>query len=140
MKLICKYFSAMAMKAPQQVKMGDLSNPTNAAPACVLKEDVPQCSMDQLLAILWWIAVCPWNILQRAAVGLWTVISHAASRTVTGLCSAAIGLWAGLCSVALSYMRRLAMIIVLDIFLGSLDISSDIVNGCLFLNGGEWWK
>lgn len=133
------------MKDPQPVEMGDLSNPTNAAPACVLKEDVPamqpRCSMDLLLAILWWIAVCPWNVLQRAAVGLWTVLSHAASKTVTGPCSAAIGLWAGLCSVALSNnMRRLAMIIVLDIFLGSLDISSDIVNGCLFLNGGEWWK
>ena len=32
------------------------------------------------------------------------------------------------------------MIIVFDIFLGSVDIFSDITNGCLFLNGGEWWE
>ena len=145
------------------IEMADISpDPTNAAPG-VSTEDIPATqpcfSMDRLWAILWWIAAWPWAILQRAAVGVWTVI-----RTVTGICSATIWMWTMLCimtstvwaglhsaaiwmwtmfgnvATTLPYMKRLVMIIILDIFLGSLDISSDTVNGCFFLNGSEWWE
>ena len=41
-------------------------------------------------------------------------------------------LWSTICHV-----KRLLMIIVLDIILGAVDIASDIINGTLFFNGGE---
>ena len=155
------------MGDPQQVEIekADLSlNLTNAA-AHVSTEEVPAtqpwCSMDRLWAILWWIAVWPWTIVRRTAVGVWTFTSQAALRTVTGLCNAtiwlwtmlgrmAVRMWAGLSSAAVwfwtglcSFVSRISrwlMIIFMDIFLSAVDLSSDIVNGCLLLNGSEWWE
>ena len=102
--------------------------------------------------------------LCSATIWFWTGLCSFVSIVVAGLSSAAIGLWTVIVSVAsgiwgglywilavlyaialwlwttLSYTKRLFMIMILDIFLGSLDVSSDIVNGCLFVNGSEWWE
>ena len=117
------------------------------------------------LTILRRVAIGLWTVISHAtsrtvtglcsaAVWLWIRLCRMASRIWAGLRSAAIWMWTMLGNVAawiwaflhcialwlstLSYLKRLVMIIVLDIFLGSLDISSDIVNGGLLLNGSEW--